>query len=115
VSAVCVVSERVEPDGTRLALGARVGVAAAEGSRRPGAAEGEVTMYIVIDVGCIDCGSKSGIVGTFETEDEANLAENEATKKLNWWDGGQHNFHTFEIQSACGITAEYAKLFEEKE
>ena len=47
-------------------------------------------VWVVIDVGCIECGVESEPVGIFATEAEAIAAQEEREKATGGWrDGGQ--------------------------
>jgi len=55
--------------------------------------------YLAFDIGCIECGEPSGIVGLFATKEEANAALDQAEKKqeADWM--GQHRFLVFDLES----------------
>lgn len=55
--------------------------------------------YLAFDVGCIECGEPSGIVGIYDTEEEAVEANKRAWQKqtANW--DGQHAFLVFDLES----------------
>lgn len=54
--------------------------------------------YLAMDIGCIECGESSKVIGIYKAELEAetacNLAEIEQAK--DWH--GQHHFKVFEIE-----------------
>lgn len=54
-----------------------------------------MTLYIAMDIGCIECGESSNLVGVFKTETEANVALKQARKKqeADWM--GEHSFEVF--------------------
>lgn len=56
-------------------------------------------MWVVVDIGCIECGVSSGIVGVFDTEEKARAQEERcnADGGLSWRDGGQHVFESFPL------------------
>lgn len=56
------------------------------------------TYYLAFDVGCIECGEDSGVVGLFKTREEAQTASDAAAtiQKEDWH--GQHHFDVYEIQ-----------------
>jgi hypothetical protein len=60
-----------------------------------------VSRYIAMDIGCIECGEPSGIVGVFDDEVEATAACNLATEKQaeDWH--GQHHFEVFDIEDGA--------------
>lgn len=54
--------------------------------------------YIVIDIGCIECGISSKAIGSYKTQEEADKAcENVTEQTGNWRDGGQSSPEVFEI------------------
>lgn len=57
-----------------------------------------IRRYLAFDVGCIECGEPSTVIGVFATEDEANLAAEAAgLRQLEDW-SGQHSFEVYEIE-----------------
>ena len=55
--------------------------------------------YMAFDIGCIECGEPSGVVGIYDTEEEAiDAAEMaQAKQKADWI--GQHAFRVFDLES----------------
>lgn len=53
--------------------------------------------WLAFDVGCIECGEDSAVVGTFDTNAEAVAAANaaEAVQRDNWT--GQHYFEVYDL------------------
>jgi hypothetical protein len=58
-------------------------------------------MWLAMDIGCIECGESSEVIGVYLTEEEANLA------CINWRTGGkwgrsgrrgEHSEEVFKIQ-----------------
>lgn len=53
-------------------------------------AERERLVYVAIDVGCHECGVDSEVIGSYNTEEEAESACKKKTDEHNnWRDGGQ--------------------------
>ena len=54
--------------------------------------------YIVLDIGCIECGEKSAILGIFDNEQKAKkiMEKYEKIQSDNWH--GQHQFYVVEIK-----------------
>lgn len=50
--------------------------------------------YIVIEIGCLECGVSTQIAGVFDTEKEAN---DKAQRLGDWREGGQSSPEVFEI------------------
>lgn len=53
--------------------------------------------YVAVDIGCIECGAGSDVLGIFESEDEAHAVCRE-WDKLGWI-GEQHNYEVFPVSS----------------
>lgn len=51
--------------------------------------------YLVMNIGCIECGVSSNIVGIFNTEEKANEIAAACAAKYYWRDGGQNEFEVF--------------------
>jgi hypothetical protein len=55
--------------------------------------------YLAFDIGCIECGEPSGVIGFFATEEEAvDAAELAKTRQKDNWEG-QHTFRVFDLES----------------
>ena len=63
--------------------------------------------YIVVNIGCIECGVSSNIVGVFDNEEKANEIAKEFNKKFSWREGGQNSFEVFEMPELNVINTEY--------
>lgn len=64
-------------------------------------------MWIVINIGCIECGVSSNIVGVFDDiEDAENVAE-ACTERYDWREGGQNSFEIFELPAPGIVDKEY--------
>ena len=68
--------------------------------------------YIVVNIGCIECGVSSNIVGVFDDDIKAN----EIAAKLNdthaWREGGQNSFEVFAMPELNVINEEYLREVE---
>lgn len=64
-------------------------------------------MWIVVNIGCIECGVSSNIVGVFDDESKANKIAAELDEKLNWREGGQNSFEVFPMPTVNVVTDEY--------
>lgn len=56
--------------------------------------------FIVVNVGCIECGVPSNIVGLYATEEEAEAVAKVCGEKLSWRHGGQNSFEVFDLSVA---------------
>ena len=63
--------------------------------------------YLVFNVGCIECGVSSNVVGVFKTEDEALAIASRLAKTHGWREGGQNSFEVYKLGSVGKITPEY--------
>ena len=52
--------------------------------------------WLVFDVGCIECGEDSNVVGTYQDEAEARAVARTVDKTCGWR-GGQHEFEVFDL------------------
>ena len=54
--------------------------------------------YVVVDIGCIECGEQSGVLGIFTNKKEAEkVAKKYEEIQTNNW-SGQHYFEIFEVK-----------------
>jgi len=58
-----------------------------------------MTGWLVFNVGCIECGVSSNVVGIFETESEAKAVAERLDEKLSWREGGQNSFEIFDLSA----------------
>lgn len=56
------------------------------------------TYYLAFDIGCIECGEDSNVIGVFKTEKEAGdaLIESSEIQSKDWH--GEHHFKVFQIE-----------------
>lgn len=64
-------------------------------------------MWLVMNIGCIECGVSSAIVGVFEDKKKAEAIAAECYKKFGWREGGQNAFELFEIPEPEKVADEY--------
>ena len=59
------------------------------------------TLYVAVDVGCIECGESTSVLGIYTSKDrcEAVLEEARIAQEKDW--SGQHSFECHEV---AGIT-----------
>ena len=64
--------------------------------------------YVVVDIGCIECGEGSAVLGIFENKEKAQKISKkyEEIQSNNWT--GQHYFEIFEVKE------ENVELYDEK-
>lgn len=64
-------------------------------------------MYIVVDIGCIECGVPSKIVGLFADKARADAVAAACEEKYRWREHGQNNYEVFELPEAERVDEEY--------
>lgn len=58
--------------------------------------------WLAFDIGCIECGENSAVIGTYPTEEEARAAaESEAERQAADWHG-QHSMEVFDLGESNG-------------
>jgi len=55
-------------------------------------------MYVVVDIGCIECGEPTEVIGLYETYETAEEARIARAPQGTYFDGGQHAVQTFEVK-----------------
>ena len=55
--------------------------------------------WMVFNVGCIECGVSSNVVGFYSTEEEANQVAETCEDHLHWRQGGQNAFEVFDLRA----------------
>lgn len=63
--------------------------------------------WIVVNIGCIECGVSSNIVGVFTDKAEAERIAERLDDSHNWREGGQNSFEVFEMPPPDVVAAEY--------
>lgn len=53
--------------------------------------------WMVFNVGCIECGVSSNVVGFYTTQEEANRVAQACEDHLHWREGGQNSFEVFNL------------------
>lgn len=64
--------------------------------------------YMVFNIGCIECGVSSNVVGVYESKEEADAVARLCQSKLHWRQRGQNSFEVFDL--AAAQAREYAKV-----
>lgn len=58
--------------------------------------------FVAVDIGCIECGEGSDVLGIFTSESKAEeIAESARKKQKEDWHG-QHSFEVFEVPEITG-------------
>lgn len=63
--------------------------------------------YVVVNIGCLECGVSSNIVGVFSDEKEAERIARICHTHYNWREGGQNSFQVFKLPEPGAIHEEY--------
>jgi len=66
--------------------------------------------YIVVDIGCLECGVPSDIVGVFDDKEKANKIVTEFNKIFGKYEGGHHEFEVFEMPKLNVVNAKYSDV-----
>ena len=53
--------------------------------------------WLVFNVGCIECGVSSNVVGVYATKEEADNIAAICNAKLDWREDGQNSFEVFDL------------------
>lgn len=64
-------------------------------------------MYMVFNIGCIECGVSSKIVGLFADKSKAEEIRNRCSEEHYWREHGQNHFEIFELPEPEVIDPEY--------
>ncbi len=64
--------------------------------------------WLVMNIGCIECGVSSDVVGVYTTKEEADKVAAACAKELGWREGGQNSFEVFDLHAAQA--PEYAEV-----
>lgn len=64
-------------------------------------------LWILVNIGCIECGVTSNIVGVFTNKETADALAEKLEKTHNWREGGQNNFEVFPSPILDTIADEY--------
>jgi hypothetical protein len=65
--------------------------------------------WIVVNIGCIECGVASNIVGVFSDKEEADGLAKRLNETHNWRQGGQNEFAVFPMPPLNEIADEYTE------
>ena len=65
--------------------------------------------WILVNIGCIECGVSTQIVGVFSDEARANALRDELAKSHGWRESGQNSFEVFPMPVLNAVNAEYTE------
>lgn len=66
-------------------------------------------MYLVMNIGCIECGVSSKVVGVFADKSKAESVAKtlDADAAMSWREGGQNSFEVFTLPKPEIVDEEY--------
>lgn len=64
-------------------------------------------MYLVMNIGCLECGVSSKVVGVFADKAKADEVATSCDETHAWREGGQNAFEVFELPTVGNTDAEY--------
>lgn len=70
-------------------------------------------MWLVFNVGCIECGVSSNVVGIFVHRGKADKIAKTLNEKHAWREGGQNSYEVFELNRVGDIAEEYLDVLGE--
>lgn len=65
--------------------------------------------YILVNIGCIECGVSSNIVGVFSSKKAAEKLASQLEESHDWRESGQNSFEVFEMPKINVVHEEYSK------
>ena len=72
-------------------------------------------MWLVFDVGCIECGVSSNVVAIYPTEQEANAVAEKLNNTYEWREGGQNSYEVFKLGELYEVESEYKDVLADRE
>lgn len=72
-------------------------------------------MWLVFDVGYIECGVSSNVVAIYPTEQEANAVAEKLNNTYEWREGGQNSYEVFKLGELYEVNAEYKDVLADGE
>ena len=69
--------------------------------------------WILVNIGCIECGVSSAIVGVFTDKERADALADELNTKYDWREGGQNYYDVFPLPPFDVVADEYLAALEE--
>jgi len=63
-------------------------------------------MYLVMNIGCMECEVSSNVVGIFTDKETAVSVANKCQEKYNWRESGDNDFVVFDMPSNLNVINE---------
>ena len=70
--------------------------------------------FIVVNIGCIECGVSSNIVGVFDSENKAIEIARVLGKENKWREDGDNKYQVYKLPKRNVIAEEYREFLIEK-
>lgn len=70
-------------------------------------------LWLVFNIGCIECGVSSNVVGVFKSKETADKIAERLDCNHNWREGGQNSYDVFELGDVDEVTSEYWEYIDE--
>jgi hypothetical protein len=70
--------------------------------------------YLVFNIGCLECGVPSGVVGIYETSGEACVKAAKLDEVAEWRNGGQNRYEVYPIEDGFWENEEYREELSKK-
>lgn len=71
-------------------------------------------MWLLINIGCIECGVSSQVVGLFSSQERAEGLRATLNDKAGWREYGQNSYEVFPLPEAETINDEYLEYLTEE-
>lgn len=72
-------------------------------------------MWLVFNVGCIECGVSSNVVAVYPTEQEANAVAEKLNEVHSWREGDQNSYEVFKLGDLYEVEGEYKEILSDGE
>lgn len=72
-------------------------------------------MWLVFNIGCIECGVSSNVVAVYPTEQEANAVAEKLNEVHSWREGGQNSYEVFKLAEPYEVDGEYKEILSDGE
>lgn len=59
-----------------------------------------MSRFLLMNIGCIECGVSSNVVGVYASKELADKAAELCGEHLHWREGGQNSFEVFDLREA---------------
>lgn len=62
-------------------------------------------LWLVVNIGCIECGVSSAIVGLYSDKTTAETVADTLDRQMDWREGGQNRYEVFALPSTLNAAA----------